>query len=112
MPVGDSSKIVFDSLPLIMKWGKKRAPAEVVDLKTTSIHQATLPTTADAPSRLKKTGSSPSKPSHLLNYFLVDALPFSLWSLGIPTQQKGDELLKSSFDLDMFDAAKVTGMFQ
>ena len=88
-PAGDSLKTASDSSPLIIKPGKKRASAEVVELETTSTRQATPPTAADILSRLKRARSSLSKLSHLLGDFLVDAPPFSLWSPSFPTQQKG-----------------------
>ena len=105
-------RVVLQGWAFIIKQGKKRALTEVVDLETTSACQATPLTIANASSRLKKVCFVPSEPSHLLNDFLLDALPFSFWSPGFPVQQKGDKLLKSSFDHDMFDTAGVMGMFQ
>ena len=98
--------------PLIIKPEKKRALDEVVDLKTTLMHQCTPPITVDASSQLKQVCSYLPKHSHLLNDFIVDAPPFSLWCLSFLTQQKRDELLKSSCDIDMFEAVGAIGMYQ
>ena len=111
-PTKDSSQMALDTQPLIIKWRKKRALDEVVDLETTLARQSTPPITADASSWLKKIRSGPPEHSYFLNDFHVDALLFSLWSPGFPAQQKGDELLKSSFDIDMFKVATAMGIYQ
>ena len=111
-PAGDYSETGSDSLPLIIMLGKKRTLAEVAELETTSLCQATPSTIVDAPFWLKRACSSPSEPLPLLNDFLLDTPPFFLWRPSFLTQQKGDKLLKSSFDLNMLDVARVTRMLQ
>ena len=111
-PAGNSSETASDTSPLILKHGKKRTPADVVKLETTSMRHATPPTTIDAPSRLKRVRFDAFEPSYLFSDFLLDASSFSLWSPGFLAQQKGDELLKSFIDIDMFEATGAMGMYQ
>ena len=91
--------------PLAMKWGKKKATNDVVNLEITSVHQFTPPVTVNTSSRLKKVYSSSTEELHLPNDFLPDAPIFSLWCPNFLVPQKKDDLLKLEYNFNIFEVA-------